>query len=257
MSDVSVWRLEGTENQQRLVTETLARTTFPFDVLLPGLQSQTGRTHIPVDWSDLSRYAAALEVKAATGGHLHVHEDGDTGHPITRSVDGRERVLGLAWYSGRVSLDLGLENDPELAAEVFLSEGAHMIDFFWFTDEHRVAVWNALHAGTDQDVPPGTDVVDGIPLGHEHGWFDVGGYYAWVGEAWMGLFVRAYSDVPVTIDFDHPPTDVAVIESRNALTPYFQSPSGTVHDQHRKAKIARYLMAIPEGAKRCGICRPV
>lgn len=243
-----VWELRGNENQNRIVQQALDRTRFPFDDLRPGLQAAVGRSVIPVEWGDLSRYNLIPDETE----HLHVHMNGDTGHPITRDIDGRHRVLGLAWYSGRVTLDNSLEFDDELAMEVFLSEGAHMIDFFWMTPEHREAIWNALHADhEDAEHVPDTGEVD-----HGHSWFDVGGYYSWVGEAWMGLFVRAYSDLPVTIDFDHPPTDAAVAEARAALTPYFQTKSGKVHDKHRGQVPVRYLATIPEGASRCGVCKP-
>lgn len=243
-----VWDLRGTENQNRIIQEALDRTTFPFDVLLPGLQASVGRSYIPVEWEDLSRYNRVADAE----GHEHVHINGDTGHPIFREIEGRQRVLGLAWYSGKVSMDTSLEFDDELAFEVFLSEGAHMIDFFWMTQEHREAIWNALHV----DAEDSDHVTEEGEVGHGHSWFDVGGYYSWVGEAWMGLFVRAYSNVLVTIDFDHPPTDAAVREARLALTPYFQTRSGMVHDRHRRMVPVRYLSRIPDGYPRCGVCKP-
>lgn len=247
---MSIWSLQGTPAQQAIVQSALDRTTFPFEVLQPKLQADTGRTVIPVEWQDLSRYSADLKTAKETGSHLHVHEAGDTGHPVER----RERVLGLAWYSGRVTLDLTLQEDPVLAAEVFLSEGAHMIDFFWMTSAHRVAVWNALHDRPEDDT---TVVTEEGHISHDHSWFDHGGYYSWVGEAWMGLFVKAYSDVPVTIAFDHPPTPQAVEETRRALTPYFGVDGSVVyHDSHGNIDPDYFWVSAPNGRRPCKVCKP-
>lgn len=211
---MSIWSLEGSETQNKIIRQALCRCTFPFDVLLPGLQVGVNRDTIPVEWADLSRESALLAEAKKTGGHLHIHEAGDIGHPI----EARDQVLGLAWYSGKVTLDFTVEPEPDLAGEVFLSEGAHMIDFFWMADWHRAAIWNALHPD-QQDIDPATAIEDGVDLGHGHGWFDMAGYYSWVGEAWMGLFVRAYTDWPVTIGgfSDHPATDEAAAQIREAF----------------------------------------
>jgi hypothetical protein len=242
-----VWQLQGSPNQQAIVAAALDRCTFPFDVMRPGLRTKMGRESIPVEWADLSHYAAALGQEA----HPHVHGDTDEAHIVAT----RSRVLGLAWYSGKVTLDLSLERDPTLAGEVFLSEGAHMLDFFWFTNEHRAAIWNALHLSHER-IEADTHVGDGADLGHGHSWFDIGEYRTWVGEAWMGLFTLAYSDFPVTIPFDHPPTQSAVEETRAALTPYFTSRTGTLHDSHRGIAPAAFHVALPDGARRCGVCKP-
>lgn len=249
--------LKGTPQQNEIIRNALARTQFPFHLLLPKLKADTGRDLIPAEWEDLSRYAAALEAQKSKGGHAHIHEDGDTGHPIEM----RERVLGLAWYSGKVTVDESLVNNPELAKEVFLSEGAHMIDFFYMTDAHREALFNALHGGEE------------APAEHGHGWFDVGGYRSWAGEAFMGLFVRAFSDVQMTIPFDHPPTPYAIGRAREILlpepeikpnpdmAPYFATRSGKVfHDKHgripREATFTSYAEAEASGRRPCKTCKP-
>lgn len=270
---IMVWRLYGTENQQRLVREALAACDFPFDALVPGLKSQVGRDYIPVEWADLSRYTAQFKEAKAAGGHNHVHDDEwGVGHPIEREVDGRRQVLGLAWYSGKVTLDYTLERYPDLAKEVFLAEGAHMVDFFYMTDDQRVAVWNAFHLD-HEDLSFGTDVEDGVDLGHGHGWFDVGGYYSWVGEAFMGGFIKAYApSIPVTIEFDHPATDEAGREIRKALTPqlvpdgpvvdtdatpYFVGKNRSIyHDSHKNIAPVEYFATPPPDARACKVCKP-
>jgi hypothetical protein len=235
--------LHGTDSQRAIVQAALARCTYPFRSLVPGLQAQKSKTTIPVEWADLSRYAAIVAESKASGGHAHVHEYGDTGHPI----EARERVLGLAWYSGRISLDLTLEQEPELAGEVLLSEGAHMIDFFAMSDTQRDLIYAAFHGGEMTE--------------HGHGWWDEGTYREWVGEALMGGVVRAYSDYPVTIPFVHPPTDEAVAGIRRAMTPYYGlTSSAVVHDQHRGIPAQEWFTSVADftaqGRRPCRVCKP-
>jgi hypothetical protein len=247
-----VWQLLGTPHQQAIAAAALDRSTFPFDVIAPGLREQTGRAAIPVAWSDLSRYAAAL----AISGHGHIHEGDDLGHPVGT----RARVLGLFWFSGKVEIDTSLERDPELAGEILLSEAAHAVDMFYLTPAQRHAIWGALHVGDES-----------IEHDHQHGWFDqpysewagefidAGGHVAYrdqVGEAFMGLFVAAWSDFPVTIAFTHAPTPQAVEETRRAVTPYFTSRTGTLHDSHRSIAPAAFHVTPPSGARRCRVCKP-
>jgi hypothetical protein len=168
--------LQGSPAQQALVQQALDRCDFPWELLRLRLQATTGRSTIPVEWADLSRWAQAE-------GDAVGHQPGV--HPLAP----RGRTLGLAWYSGKVSLDLSLEAEPELAGEVFLAEAAHMTDFFWMSDAQRAAVYAVFHGGQTAE--------------HGHGWFDVGGYRDWVGEAYMGGFIQAFSDYPVTIAFTH------------------------------------------------------
>jgi len=242
------WDLVGTPPQNAVAQAALDRCTLPFYVL--------SIDRIPVEWADLSRYAATVAEGKASGGHAHIHEDGDTGHPI----EARERVLGLAWYSGRVTLDTSLEADPTLAGEVLLSEGAHQIDFWWMTDRHRMVIYNALHPDAE-DLPLDTNVEDGVPIDPndpDEGWFDVGDYRSWLGEQWMALFVAAYSDLPVTIPFDRPPTDEAVQQVRAAFTPYFRSStrSGVYHDSHAGLAVAARYTDPPPLLRPCRTCKP-
>lgn len=249
----NVWALQGTERQNAIIQEALDRCDFPFERLT--------KQPIPVEWADLSRYTQQMEEAAAAGSHLHVHEGGDTAHPVER----RERVLGLAWYSGKVTMEVTLESDPELAAEVFLSEGAHMIDFFYMDDAMRAACWNAVHP-TEQHIPEDANIEDGVDLGHGHGWFDVASYREWVGEEFMGMFVDAFSDVQVTIDFHHT-FDVDTVEQvRHALLrtadPYFGLERSRVfHDSHRgfpaEVTFSTFMEAVNEGRIPCRVCKPI
>lgn len=225
-------RLEprGTPEQVEALHLALQHCTFPWE-------NYDLERVVPVDFADLSRFVqVAGNVSPDTTGAIAVvgpNED----HPISGTptshhhdhergadpLEVRGRILGLAYYSGRIEVDISLTG--EFLAEVLLSELAHMIDFFGMVDRDRIEIWNAVHAGTTLDLPDDYDVNDGIVLGnvpgHDHSWFDIGVYYSWVGEAWMGLFVRSWSDITVTIDFpDHPPSDDAVERIRQWFTPY-------------------------------------
>lgn len=202
-----IWQISGNPNQVALVEKALNRCDFPFDKLKPKLSSDTQKTSIPVEWADLSRYISFVEMPSSFTSvpHIHVHQGEDVGHGVLY----RNRVLGLAWYSGKVSLDVSLESQSELAQEVMLSEAAHMVDFFYMTEDHREAVWDAYH--------PGLDINKGH---HGHDWFDVGGYQDFVGESLMAGFTRAYSDVNVVLEqFTHKSTQEAVAGIRRILTP--------------------------------------
>lgn len=260
MSDYGIFDIQGTDPQKTITKAILERSTFPFSLLCPGLQAQTGRTSIPIDWQNCDAIAARPRKAGVDDGHTHDHgHAGQVGfHPIER----RERILGLAWYSGRVTLDLSLESDPELAGEVFMSEGAHMADFFYMTDDMRRQVYNIFHT-TDQHIPEGTAIDDSVDYGHGHGWFDVGGYYSWVGEAFMGIFTVTFSDFPVTINFDHPVPPDAEPKLRSALLPqsYFGTKKGwTFHDSHKGVRQDLHWptrsAAIDAGRQPCRTCKP-
>ncbi len=199
-----VFTYHGTAAQRRIAAQAIATGDFPYVWLLPRLRSKTGRAAIPIDWADLSRFAAAAAAAETGEGHAHVHEGMESAHPVVRpGEDGRARVLGLAWYSGRITLDLSLEQRPALATEVTLAEAAHMVDFFYMGVGHRHAVTNALHR---QQLPAGAPVGDGIPHtldGHTCGWFDVNTYAWWVGEAFMEAFLEAFSPAQATLTLRH------------------------------------------------------
>jgi hypothetical protein len=161
--------ITGTPEQVRIVEDAIAACDFPWQWLANGLRHDTGRTAIPVEWADLSRYTAQVAAQRESGGHEHIHEDGDTADPL----EARERVLGLFWYSGRIQIDLSLTNDPRLAAEVFLSEVAHAVDVFYLTPDQRRKIWDLYHEG--QSATAEHDAA--------HGWFDVP-FKDWEGDPW-------------------------------------------------------------------------
>lgn len=255
-----IFDLQGTDNQRRLAQSFLDRGNYPWDVLLPGLQAQTGRSTIPVEWADLSRYAAFISEE----GHSH----GDLGHNHAKSGFGedfdlleyRHRVLGLAWYSGKISLEITLENEPELAGEVLWAEGAHMVDFFFLDEDRREKIFNLFHTG-DPDVAPEP---------HGHGWFDVGTYREFVGEALMGAFTRAFSNFPDTIPFAHTLPDDKLLILRELMLPKAESPpsdeavfpyfgvagSSVYHDEHAGIRRDVEWGQRPVTRRPCKVCKP-
>jgi hypothetical protein len=110
---------------------------------------------------------------------------------------------GLYWLSGRIEVERTIDN-PEFLAEVLLSEVAHAVDMFTLTPADRLSLAATWH-------PSGPD---------EHTWFDSGPYETWVGEAFMGLFVAAFSDVPVTMTgFAHHPLTPETVALLRSLAP--------------------------------------
>lgn len=223
----------GTPEQQAVAQSAISRCTFDFSRLNSGLQEQTGRTTIPIEWADLSRYAGNDNIEA---------------HSLYR-----ERVLGLAWYSGKISIEQSLVNDPVLAQEVILAEAAHMVDFFWLNDEQRTSLIKAFHSGQPEDT---------------HEWFDVGPYDTWIGEAWMGAFIVTYSDLSDSMGMMHVASAVdvrAILEPQEEPAPepnfFRKRNSKVVHDSHRGVRVdisySTLAEAIADGCRPCKVCKPV
>lgn len=237
-----IWKLNGTLTQQALITQALSRCDFPFYVLTPSLAKE-GKTAIAVDWEDLSRF----NTDEGQVGHVHT---GNHLHTIERVVNGRLRTLGLFYLPPftRVIMDLMLETRPELAIEVFLSEGAHAVDYHYMTNAMRIVVWNALHEPTG-DLADSAVVQESGDLHHGHSWFDgPGGYNTWVGEAFMEAFVRAFAPtVPVTIHLDHPTSPEAAHTIRHAVSP---TPHGPVVPQPPTTPLATADVALAAAARR-------
>lgn len=280
------------------VEVAFGRGRYPWATLREGLHRKVGRTAIPIDAADLSRYGAAAAslddrpepialVRAGADGHEdhdhhHPEEGGDKAHLIAH----RKRALGLAWYSGRVTLELTLLGEPELLAEVLWAELAHMVDFFGMTGDQRRAIYAAFHGG---------EVTD-----HGHGdpedWFGDKvnlGYWFQVGEAFMGGFILAFTDIRGRLGgFGHTATpevgrQISAILVGPALpppappppappsppvpppppppdsgpAPYFAREGSTVfHDTHRRVprdvEFATVEDARAAGLRPCGICKP-
>jgi hypothetical protein len=190
---VSLFDLRGTEEQRAITQAAIDRSDFPYERLLPQLRSESGRDLIVIGWADLATQPRQL---ARTHGAPPAR--------IGKDPHLRRRVLGEAWTDGLIRIDISVESDPELAAEVILSELAHQVDFHLLTETHRQTIAQAYH-------PAGPD---------EHVWFDVGAYETWIGEALMSGFTRAYSDVAITLtQFVHQATDTVARRIREIITP--------------------------------------
>lgn len=255
-----------TEGQRQLIQAACDRCRYDFSRCLPNLDAQWGKPLIDVTFSDLSRFL----LKARSFGHTHgqhdpalgdVHIDGPNG-TTGHGIQVRHQILGLAWSDGKIELDVSLEANPELAQEVFLSEVAHEVD--WFDPAMDRAgeqlIWDAFHGGGD-DIGA-----------HGHDWFDVGPYESWAGEAWMGLFTAATSDVRVTLtQFVHKVTPEAVGVARRLLglepepppppRPVFGARRSTLfHDIHlgirHDFEWPTREEAIAAGRRPCRVCNP-
>lgn len=261
----SVWDLSALNVQQKeIIDDALAKTSFRFESLIPGLQAQVRRTTIPVLFSDLSRYATMEGSKEAIIGHGHEghsHTEGVGAHTIEREVDGRKQVLGLAWYSGKVEIEKTASR--KLAQEVFLAEGAHMVDFFFMTPEQREKILDAYHPG---ELPEKQNLRD-------HGWFEETGnndYWAWVGESFMYGFISAFTTVPGTGDaFEHRTTPQIGKAIREILQPtpkLARHTRSTIyhrmnswHERQIKDTQQENFVSVEEaesrGLRRCKTCR--
>lgn len=253
-----IFDLVGTPEQNAVITDALSKITFPWDRLLPGLQAQTGRSTIPVEWIDLSRWgSAAVEIN----GHplqARAHSNGEEAHVIQSPPDelGRRAAWGLAWYSGKISIEQTLPS--ETAQETFVSEVAHIADFFYMTPKMREAIFDLYHGGDTED--------------HGHGWFEETGnndYWSWVGESFMAGFTYAFAYpriVPHSANwFEHKSTPEMSEKIRAILLPEENAVFGLVrsevfHDAH--VGIRRDIVwpsrdeAIAAGRRACGVCQP-
>jgi hypothetical protein len=59
---MSVFDLSNLTEEQRAITQSaIDAASFDWNLLLPGLQASVGRSYIPVEWADLSRWSQAVE----------------------------------------------------------------------------------------------------------------------------------------------------------------------------------------------------
>ncbi len=288
---MSIFDLSSLTPRQREITqEAIDATKFDYNLLLPKLQATKGKSQIPVRWEDLSRFGQAVEVRASGDHdhglpHDHIEIDGDVAHVLMGEIEGRRAALGLAWYSGAISIEKTLEGNPAVAKEVFVAEGAHMVDFFFMTLDQKRAIFKAYHPGMSE-----AEIER-----HGHDWFDdeegVGDptvkhadYWSWVGESFMSGFLHAYAstlETPLEArqPWTHRTTPAIALQIREILTPtpvppvepvspkdpasspYFgTSSSRYFHDAHkgvrRQVTWETREEAIAAGRIPCKICKP-
>jgi hypothetical protein len=268
---MSIFDLDTLTPQQREITQSaIDAVDFDWGLLVPKLRATKGKDVIPVEWADLSKYNQAAETKLS-GEHADVHEDDDTGEVIPAEIEGRAAALGLAWYSGKVSIDVSLINNEPLAKEVFLAEGAHMIDFFYMTDSQRDAIQKAYHDEPHEQNP-------------HSDWFEEGGvtdYWSWVGESFMSGFIKAYAPtlaqpLEARQPWTHKTTPEIAAQIRETLTPSPADPevpppvpfrevfglenSKVYHDSHKGVRSEvtweSTQGAQAEGRRACRTCKP-
>lgn len=171
-----LWNLTGTENQQKIVRNAFSRIKFPFERLtLPG-KPECG-------WRDLNSgmYGKVYDPEMARQHGDNTH-DGDTPDAVEGELEGRRFIMGVIYpMSGRIYLDVRLEQYPEMAHATLGAEIAHAVDFFLpMTDDMRnelLRLWNV----------PDTTWWERFDYGTE--------YFRLGGEAFMHEFVAAYSDI--------------------------------------------------------------
>jgi hypothetical protein len=210
--------------QRTIIESAVQRCAFDFTRVLPRLRAETSRELVPVTFEDLSRFNRATDPERA-------HPAVPVVEPAPRAHGGedhgvRRATLGLFYYDGRIVVHAGLVTQPELAAEVFLAEAAHLVDRYFLTPEQRRAIWEVWHPGeqtAEHDRAHGwaAPFVDwqgemdrpGTP---EVGYFDSGL------EGWMSAFTRAFApEVPVTLDqpFAHRTRAEEAAEIRRIVAP--------------------------------------
>ena len=188
------WQLTGTANQIGISQSIFERVKFPLDRLrLPGVPE--------FGWRDLNRRAnnpilQEIEKQHALNGRHkkvhdksrhhddHVHED--TYEPLYGYIEGRRYILGVFYpYSGRIYIDTRLESKPEIAQSVGSAELGHAVDeFLPLTDYQREQIMRACHGGH---------------LDHHTWWEKIDystEYFSLIGETFMILFTKAYTDIP-------------------------------------------------------------
>ena len=180
------WTLTGTLGQQAIAREAFSRIKFPFERLtqLPGSPELGWRDlnpGMPMTVRFSGAHAAEAEEARSHDDHGHGGEDKPHGIEIVLA-DGRRFTLALIYtVSGRIYLDVRLEAHPAVAMESVGAEVAHAVDFFLpMTDDQRSELLRLWGVG-------GT-------------WWEVqdygAEYFTLGGEAFMGEFVKAYSDMP-------------------------------------------------------------
>lgn len=197
-----MWNITGTEQQQAIVRDALTKIKFPFERLtLPGTPE--------LGWDDLNTgYYRAIAQHTPLGGH----EDGDSPEPLKGRIDEQRNYILGVFYPGsaRIYIDNLLVKYPEIAKATISAEIAHAVDeFLPLKESQRDALMIALHGG--------------IEHADTHSWWekvDYGAeYYSLVGETFMILFTKAYSDIPFgnAEDFVHTGANVSAETVRSII----------------------------------------
>ena len=237
------WRLTGTPAQQAITADALAKIKFPWERLaLPG-QPEIG-------WRDLNTRAHGTED--------HAGEKGP--EPLLGMVNGRRFTLGV-FYPGSARIYLDNSLDQAQAEATVAAEVAHAVDeFLPMTDAQRGLIMLELHGGHADN----------------HTWWEKNDYSAeyWslIGETFMALFCKAYSDIPFgsTASFEHDPGRVSAetvrrimgIERTDAAPP-LPKPQ---YKHFAGSKVAHRLSHLPNkpgilvstltGYTLCKVCKP-
>lgn len=171
LDSLGVFDLSAMDPAGRAVVESaVSRCSFDFTRLLPQMKSEGGITAIKVRWAALDKGVLA-ETPLLEGA----------------TEEAADEVL----------ISQAIKDKPDDAAEAFLSECAHLVDFYLLSTANR------------------REVVDAFPnLGtpERDSWFEGAEYWEQVGEAFMNAFMLAYSDfTPDQSKFTHK-ADAGVVQ---------------------------------------------
>lgn len=254
------WKITGTPQQQSILMSAMEAIKFPFERLtqFPGSPEMGWRDlnpGMPMDVRFSGAFPPEAEPARSHGDHDHGH--GDKPHAIELVLaDGRHFTLALIYtVSGRIYLDIRLEAHPDLAMQSVGAEVAHAVDFFLpMTDDMRnelLRLWGV--GGTWWEVQD---------YGAE--------YYTLGGEAFMGEFVKAYSDMPFdqsaflhdsgvepedirrVLGIERTDKPMTVVVSYNKSKIYHR----TSHYPSKHPKGAQWWPSPPAGYRACKVCKP-
>lgn len=186
------WRLTGTPSQITLAKLGMSMIKFPLDRL------KTPPTGDPeLGWRDLNvrsheDHEPVATPISGTSTLGHEHSDEDEYEPLMGSIDGRRFTLGVFYpYSARIYIDSTLEKLPDLAISVMSAELGHAVDeFLPLTEGQRNAIIEEVGGKIGSDT-----------------WWEKSDYsaeyFSLVGETFMILFTKAYTDIQFgnTTDF--------------------------------------------------------
>jgi hypothetical protein len=175
------WNLTGNETQQAIVKEALDAIKFPWELI------KVPNKPVEIGWRDLNIGKYLKNAKLHEGHHPEKQRPAvNDFETLEGSIEGRKYVMGIFYPStANIYVDNLLQYYPSYAKTTVSAEIAHAVDeFLPLSNKQREEIMALLH-------PDGKD---------NHTWWekqDYGAeYYSLVGETFMILFTKAYSDTP-------------------------------------------------------------
>lgn len=189
-TNTSLFDLSGlTPDQQEWAVKALAHCTFDFSRLLPRLYEDAGRSEFILRTRNMNP-----DLPASSPG-----------------MRPEEFTYAMAYYDGSIELDETLSEDEFVPT--LLEESAHLVDFFYLTDDLRKRLVDVYVSENNATTRPVWFYDDGDPLAGDR-------YYEQVGESFMVGFVKTFTDVAFgDQDFDMRATPIVIEAVRQVLGP--------------------------------------